>query len=191
MRIAAPFLVLIICFALPALAEDSAKKKGVAKAEEKSEMVKRAEGLDVTSDYVHRWIKFPTGTGKSITGGENSVGAQEGYITVIFFLASWDIKSQELLARFKKLESTYKNISTHFIYVFTHDTFEDAVAFAADSAISSGLVAGHELHKNFHHPKIPSIYVGDKDGWLSARFLDTTVKDIEVLDEYLRYATAI
>jgi hypothetical protein len=191
MRVAATTLIAILFWTLTALAEEPPKKKGVAKAEEKSAMVKRAEGSNVTNDYVHRWIKFPSGTGKSIGGGENSIQPQDGYVTVVFFVASWDIKSQELLKRFQKLESAYKNVSTHFVYVFTHDTFEDAAAFAADAGITNGIVAGHELHKNFHHPKIPSIYVGDKDGWLSTRYLDTSPKDVEILDEYLRYVTAI
>jgi hypothetical protein len=181
----------IACLASSAYAEEAPKKKGVAKAEEKSAMVKRAEGFAITGDYVHHWIKFPSGSGKALSGGENSISARDGYVTVAFFLASWDIKSQELLKRFQKLETTYKKLSVHFVYIFTHDTFEDSVAFAEDAGITNGLVAGHELHKNFHHPKIPSIYVADKEGWLASRFLDVTSKDMETLDEYLRLQAAL
>jgi thiol-disulfide isomerase/thioredoxin len=191
MKVTAAVLIMIAGFSFPVQAEDPPKKKGVPKAEEKSEMVKRAESFTHTNDYVHRWIKFPSGSGKSIAGGENTLKARNGYVTVVFFVASWDVKSQELMKRFQKLESTYKNLATNFVYVFTHDTFEDAVAFAEDSGVTNGLVAGHELHKNFHHPKIPSIYIGDKDGWLAGRYLDTNPADIESLDEYLRYVTSI
>jgi thiol-disulfide isomerase/thioredoxin len=184
--------VLALAFAPQAIsAEESPKKKGVPKAEEKSAMVKRAEGFTITRDYVHRWIKYPSGSGKSLSGGDTTVSGRDGYITVTFFIASWDIKSQELLRAFQKIEAKYRGLSTNFVYVFSHDTFEDAAAFAKDAGIGNGVVAAHELQKNFHHPKIPSVYVGDKDGWLVSRFLDTTPEDLGKLDKFLELATAL
>lgn len=190
------FLSLMLTVALDAwAASESAPatppKAATAQPPEKSEMVKKAESRTITDDYVHHWISFPSGSGQSIAGGENTLKAKKGYITVVFFIASWDIKSQELLHRLQKLEQLYQDLATNFVYVFSHDTYDDAVAFAKDAGLSNGLIAGHELHKNFHHPKIPSIYVGDRAGWLTARFLDVTLKDIDELDLYLRHASAL
>ncbi len=190
------FLSLMLIVALDASAASESAPANAPKAApvqppEKSEMVKRAESRTITDDYVHRWIPFPSGSGQSIAGGENTLKAKKGYITVVFFIASWDIKSQELLHRLQKLEQLYQDLATTFVYVFSHDTFEDAVAFAKDAGLSNGLIAGHELQKNFHHPKVPSVYIGDRAGWLTARFLDVTVKDLDELDLYLRHATAL
>jgi len=188
-------LVISLCFPFlaPTPAEAQEKKKGIpmGRKPKVNAMVKKARGFEITNDYVHKWIKFPVAKGKSIKGGMSTIKSVKGFVSVIYFVASWDVKSQEILAKLKKVENKYAHQNAKFYYIFTHDTYEDATAFAKEYGIENGLIAGHEINKAFHHPNVPSIYVGDRHGWLSTRFLAIDSKEVDDLDNYLRLLTAI
>ncbi|MEZ4742369.1 MAG: hypothetical protein R3B45_07975 [Bdellovibrionota bacterium] len=154
-------------------------------------MKKKALGFTITNDYVHTWIRFPTAIGKSLSGGNVTVKPVTGIVTIFFFIASWDVKSQEILFKLKEIEKKYKNLDANFVYIFTHDTYEDATAFAKEYDIEDGIIASHEINKAFHNPKVPSIYIGDREGWLSTRFLDVKQQDLKELDYYLYLLTII
>jgi thiol-disulfide isomerase/thioredoxin len=191
-------LVFISTILIPTTANSEEKKKSkktdriVGKKKKKiNSMERKAKSFMVTNDYVHTWKSFPTATGKAISGGEITIKPIEGFISVLFFVASWDIKSQELISKFKKIEKKYSNLNTNFYYIFMHDTFEDAYGFAKEFKIKNGVIATHQINKAFHHPKIPSVYVSDRHKKLSTRFLDVDAETTQDFDHFLKYTTIL
>lgn len=155
------------------------------------EMTKKAKGFTRTSDYVHTWVKFPVAQGQSLSGGTKLMATRKGYITVVIFLASWNVKSQELISKFKDLEKKFQGLDVETIYIYTHDTLPDAQAFSLEYGLGTGMLAGHEINFEFHNPKIPSIYISDRHGWLANRFIDLDADKIKAVDAYLEKITVL
>jgi hypothetical protein len=88
------------------------------------------------------------------------------------------------------LEKKYENLHTQFIYVFTHDTKTDATGFAKEYGISKGLVANTALLQSFHNPELPTIYLGDRHGWLLKRWIKSEPKNLAELDQILKVLTS-
>ncbi len=142
-----------------------------------------------SGNYVHDWIKFPEITGIDLGSGEPMrIVPEKDYATVAFFVASYDLGSQNLIQQFKKLEAAYASRFTRFIYVFVNDLEKEAVNFIRDNKIEGRAILCDDATKTrFQFPplNIPMIYVGDRKGWLALRFTQTTEKNIASTDEFL------
>lgn len=149
-------------------------------------------GSQISQHYVHRWVPFPPIQGKQLEGERSfSYKPQKGRVIVTVFLASWCLPCQELIKPLQKLEEKFKSRYTDFVYVFAHDTELDATGFAKAYKMSAQSIIGSaKLLEAFHQPELPSIYVGDRYGWLVTRKLNAEEKDVGELDRFLELQTA-
>ncbi len=147
----------------------------------------------ITSRYVHSWYNFPVISGKKIGDTERlTFKPQRGYATVAIFLASWCIPCQVLIRNIIELQEKYEKRHTTFVYIFAHDTEADAAGFVKAYQIKGyNILANVELMNNFHQPDLPTIYLGDRYGWLTWRKLSVQQKDIIELDRFLELHTAL
>jgi thiol-disulfide isomerase/thioredoxin len=106
------------------------------------------------------------------------------------FLASYCEPCQEMMESYLRLEKRYRRLNTDFVYVFAHDTKDDAEGYMKEFGLRHGILANFDALKAFHNPKLPTIYVGDRHGWLMTRFEESSAADLAKLDTYLRDLTA-
>lgn len=126
------------------------------------------------------------------SGKTQTIVPKKGRVTVVFFIASWCEPCQQLMPKIKITAAKYSNIYTDVIYVFAHDTKEDAAGFAKEHKLTGTmLLANHEILKSFKNPPLPAVYVGDRYTYLSNRYLKMNTADIESLDKYLAKLTAL
>jgi hypothetical protein len=52
------------------------------------------------------------------------------------------------------------------------------------------MLANHEILKAFHNPELPSIYVGDRHGWMLTRYLKAQTAELSKLDGVLKTLTS-
>jgi thiol-disulfide isomerase/thioredoxin len=174
-------------FAAPALANEHGEKKegGEAEAAEPA--------FSGPSDtYVHKWLAFPaiSGAGLPQADGQREVAPQPGRLTVLLFLASWCEPCQQLVPKFRQVEKRYARLPVDFHYLFVHDTLEDAGGFMKEFGIARGVLGNNDILKTFHNPDLPSIYVGDRHGWLMKRYIKAGPDAVVELDELLKYLAA-
>jgi len=144
-----------------------------------------------TDHYVHTWIKFPQVTGYPIGKIEDvPFLAPPGEATVLIFIASWCEPCQRMMEEFKKLEATYDGLHTQVVYVFAHDTKVDAEGFLKEFGLRKGIVADTDTLRSFHNPELPTIYVGDRRGWLIQRYIKSEPKHLSDLSAILKTLTA-
>lgn len=187
--------VIMVAFSLFVCASNStsllaneAKKEEEGAAKEPVSKVKKLPG-----GYVHNWTPFPTLEAKGIFSEELlQIPPEKGYASVVIFVASWCERCQRLIGRFEQMRSNFKDLPVRLVYVFSHDTLADAQGFAKEHKVAGqGLMGSHEVLKGFHNPPLPSIYIGDRRGWLLQRYLDADVKDIVETERILKLMTAI
>lgn len=164
-------------------AEDKNKKPKKTATPEANRFIK-------TENYVHNWIKLPTIEGRNLLGDLINQSPERGVLDVIVFIASWCIQCQQLIGYIQDLEAKHLKKNTRFTYIFSHDLRSDAQGFAKAFNIKSAIVASHDILKAYHNPELPSIYIGDRHGWLLARYLKATPKEIKKIDELISYLTA-
>lgn len=153
---------------------------------------KAAAPAPVTNKYVHHWIELPPLAGKAIDSGEAVlVKPEKGRPTVFIFLASWCLPCQKLTRSFESLRAKYEKRNTRFVYVFTHDTRPDAIAFTKHHKLGGEKVlASRESLKAYHEPELPTIYVGDRAGWLVERYVNVAPAGLKDLDGFLAKHTS-
>ncbi|MFK7823071.1 MAG: TlpA family protein disulfide reductase [Oligoflexales bacterium] len=164
-----------------------------ALAEEKKEEKvnsSEADSFIETKNYVHNWVTLPKIEGYDLAGNLIKQSPQRGVLDVIIFIASWCIQCQQLIGYIQDLESRYLNKNTRFTYIFSHDLKSDALGFSKAFKINSAIIASHKILKAYHNPELPSIYIGDRHGWLLARYLKVTPKELKKVDEVISYLTA-
>ena len=141
--------------------------------------------------YIHNWISMPAFAAPLLPhdGEQLKITATPGRVLVLVFLASWCEPCQQRLPEILALEKKYSRINTDFVYVFAHDTPQDAEGFMQEFKIPQAVLASYEALKAYHNPELPSIYIGDRHGWLATRYLAMKAEDIEKLDYFLQYLT--
>ena len=162
-------------------------------AEEKKKAVEKisvADSFIETDNYVHNWVPLPTIEGHDLNGKAVKQSPERGLLDVIIFIASWCIQCQQLIGYIQDLDKKYTDRHTRFTYIFSHDLKSDAQGFAKAFKIDSAIVASHDILKAYHNPELPSIYIGDRHGWLLARYLKATPKELKKIDEVISYLTA-
>lgn len=152
-----------------------------------------AESLERSDKYVHRWIPMPAfkGPGLGAAPSEHVVEPKDGRLTVIVFLASWCEPCQQLMTDFRVLEKRYKRLGADFVYVFAHDTKDDAQGFMQEFGVEAAMLATHDVLRAFHNPELPTVYVGDKTKWLATRYVKAGKKELASLDDLLKHLTAM
>ncbi len=171
-----------------AMAEDKPTAKG-APAETTAPA---AESVGPTSRYVHKWLPLPKLAGAPLPAADGlaTIESKPGRATIVIFIASWCEPCQQLVPELRKIEQRYKRLDADFHYVFAHDTLDDATGFMREFGIDRGLLANHEILKAYHNPDLPTIYVGDRFGWMMSRYLKATAGSLSELDDSLKYLTA-
>ncbi len=152
---------------------------------------KNALGTSAPTRYVHQWIPMPKLVATDLRSQDGvSISTRKGRSMVVFFIASWCEPCQNISGQLLNLTSRFSRLPVDFYFVFSHDTLEDARGFMAEHKIPQGYLAEFATLKNFNNPELPSIYVGDRQGWLLTRKLKAEPKDIRDLQETLEYLTA-
>lgn len=180
-------LVTMMGFAPSVALAESAKpaEKGAAEPTD-------AKSLEPSTHYVHSWKSMPgfTATGLGDNQGPMSIEPRPGRALVVMFLASWCEPCQQLMASYQTIEKRYRRLNADFVYVFAHDTQDDAQGFMKEFGLSRGILANHDVLKAYHNPELPTIYVGDRHGWLMTRFVKAGASEVQSLDGLLRNLTA-
>lgn len=186
-------LPLIALLAAPlAFAEQKPAAKPEAKdGKDTAAPVPEAEALEPSDHYVHRWIPMPSFSATEVLTQEpTKVEVKTGRAQVILFLASWCEPCQALMGDYIRLQKKYSRLNTDFIYVFAHDTKDDAEGFMKEYGMKQGFLANHDVLKAFHNPELPTVYVADRHGWLATRMVKATNKEVQDLAEFLKPITA-
>ncbi len=172
-------------------AKSKKKAEDVPAATKKSKRDRNAE-YDRTPNYVHSWFKIPVITGQRLgVAGNLTFRPRKGRFSVIVFLASWSEPAQTMMKELKYIEKKFSQLDTDFLYVFAHDTRDDAEGFLKQFDISSGMLANDKVLGAYKVQHLPTIYVGDRAGWLSQFYVNTERKDIADLRKYLKLQTAL
>ncbi|NRA43638.1 MAG: hypothetical protein HRU09_01650 [Oligoflexales bacterium] len=165
----------------------------IALAEEKKEQKVKSSEADSfieTRHYVHNWVPLPTIEGQDLNGKAIKQSPKRGVLDVIVFIASWCVQCQQLIGYIQDLDKKYNKRHTRFTYIFSHDLKADALGFAKAFKIDSAIIASHDILKSYHNPELPSVYIGDRHGWLLARYLKATPKELKKIDEVISFLTA-
>lgn len=186
-----PCFMAAALFAVALLAASAQANSGGG--EKKGEEAEADSAPSGPSDrYVHKWIAFPKFAGALLPGADaqRGVEARSGRVIVVVFLASWCEPCQQLLPEFRAMEKRYQRLAADFHYVFVHDTLEDSSGFMKEFGIDQAILGNAEILKTFHNPDLPTIYVGDRHGWLMTRYVKAGPEAVRGLDELLKYLTA-
>lgn len=184
-------------------AHGEAPKDGHGKKAEDAPPPKAIEGPDAqnalatsrSDRYVHRWIPIPAFSAININDrSDRTITAQSGRVLVIFFLASWCEPCQQITPQFMTLQQKLSKLPIDFVYVFAHDTLDDAREFATeyklDRQSDNVLLAEFDVLKKYNNPDLPTIYVGDRRGWILTRFIKPDAKRMAEFKELVELLTA-
>jgi thiol-disulfide isomerase/thioredoxin len=154
----------------------------------------KASGPPPPSDqYVHRWIPFPPFQAMSLASQTSEqIVAKAGRVSVVVFLASWCVPCQQQVREIKRIEDKYRDRFTDFVYIFAHDTENDARGFKSVYKLgNNAMMASASVLEAFHQPELPSYYVADRYKWMVLRRINTQKKDLDELDQFLSLHTAL
>jgi len=180
----ARLLVVIALLSTPSFGEQSADQNTEGKTPDKRG-TGEADSFIVSNSYVHNWIKLPVLTGNSIRGEKKEQRSIFGIVDVIIFVASYCVPCQQLTGYIRDLEQKYEDQNVRFTWVFAQDLAENARGFAEKYRIEKALVADDRILKAWKNPELPSLFVGDRYGWLLALFPSATPREIKEVDRIL------
>jgi thiol-disulfide isomerase/thioredoxin len=168
-------------------AKDAASSAGQGGKDSKNNASARADR------YVHRWIGFPSFKATSLSHrAVKSIKPLEGRVTVLVFLASWCVPCQQQIREFKRIEEKFQDRFTDFVYIFAHDTENDARGFSNVYKLgANAMMASANVLEAFHQPELPSFYVADRYRWMVLRRLNTQKQDLDELENFLSLHTAL
>jgi thiol-disulfide isomerase/thioredoxin len=112
-------------------------------------------------------------------------------MSVLIFVASWCEPCQQLVPLLKPVVARYRQLDADFMFVFAHDTRDDALGFSKEYGIQPSILATDEALKAYKNPDLPTIYVGDRRGFMATRYKLAKAADVEALDAFLRTQTAL
>jgi thiol-disulfide isomerase/thioredoxin len=116
----------------------------------------------------------------------------KGHSIMLIFVASWCEPCQVLMPDFKHLARKYESDSTKVYFVYSHDTKQDAEGSAKEHQITqSSLMSNVDMLINFKNPEIPSIFIGDKWGYLADQYQKVQKSDLDVIDRTLGNINAL
>lgn len=138
-------------------------------------------------------LAFPSFSGEPIGGGSPlAFKPIRGHSVMVIFLASWCEPCQILMPELKQLARKYSTASNKVFFVFAHDTKADASAFAKEhQLVSPAIMANVGILTDFKNPELPSVYLGDKWGYMADRYIKIAKSDIDRLDSMVSKLTAL
>ncbi len=138
-------------------------------------------------------LEFPSFQGESITDGQAlSFKPEKGRSVVVIFIASWCEPCQVLMPELKQLARKYSTSSNQVFFVFSHDTKTDAAAFAKEHQLTApSILANVDILTAFKNPELPSVYVGDKWGYMADRYIKIQKDSVATLDDTISKITAL
>ena len=196
------FLILMILSGLAAPGLSSSeppKDQGKKPDAHASEGEKKEEGAKPASmgpkrDYnPGKVIPFPDFSADKVGGkGQFDHKTIKGRAIMIIFIASWCEPCQILMNELKQLARKYSSATTDVVFVFSHDTKDDAAGFMREYQISyQAVLANPEILTKFKNPELPSVYMGDRWGYMADRFIKFKKSDIERIDQSMSRITAL
>ncbi|MDA9951603.1 TlpA family protein disulfide reductase [Oligoflexaceae bacterium] len=143
--------------------------------------------FSISDNYVHEWLSFPTISAESIYGDQMiSLKPREGRSILLIFISSWCIPCQNLMPDFLEVSKRHQSIYSDIVYVFANDTSKDAIGFAKEYKLDfPAVLANDKTMKTFNHPESPSIFIGDRHGWMTYRSNATTLEDVKKANQIL------
>lgn len=141
----------------------------------------------ISDNYVHEWLKTPSIEGESIYEDQiHTLAPRVGRSSLFIFISSWCIPCQNLMPEFMALYRKHSAMFTDVIFIFANDTAQDAQGFAKEYALKApAILANDQILDIFNRPSSPTIYIGDRYGWLTKRMKSSTREDIKKADELL------
>jgi thiol-disulfide isomerase/thioredoxin len=138
-------------------------------------------------------LPFPSFSAPTL--GDNSklnFKPQSGHAAMIFFVSSWCEPCQVLVPDFKQLARKYSNKDVDILFVFAHDTKDDAKGFIKEFQIpQQSVLANLQILTAFKNPDLPSVYIGDRWGYLAERFIKIKKADIDQIDQAMGAITGL
>jgi thiol-disulfide isomerase/thioredoxin len=141
----------------------------------------------ISDNYVHEWLATPTIEGESIFGDRTlTFTPRYGRSVALIFISSWCIPCQNLMPELMGLYKKHSKLFSDIIFVFSNDTAQDAQGFAQEYNLEApAILANDKLLDLFNQPESPTIYIGDRRGWLTKRMKSSTREDIKRADQFL------
>lgn len=123
------------------------------------------------STYIHHWQAMPKFTARQLPGlSKVKVEPIQGRIQVLVFLASWNVTSLRIAPKLAKFSRRYSSRGVDFIYAFSHDQLADIRGFLKEFPLEGlKVLADRALIAAHMEPKIPTLLISDKHGWLTYR----------------------
>lgn len=123
------------------------------------------------STYIHNWLAMPSFTARRVPDlAKVTIKPTVGRIQVLLFVASWNVTTLRIAPRLAELERRYSQQGVDFVFAFSHDQLADIRGFLKEFAwqgrtvlADRGLLAAHM------EPKIPTLLISDKHGWMTYR----------------------
>lgn len=143
--------------------------------------------FSISDNYVHEWLPFPQIEGESIFADRViSHRPRKGRSTVLVFLSSWCIPCQNLMPEFMDLYKRHSDVYSDIMFIFTSDTTRDAQGFAKEYNLDApAIMANNEILAKFNQPESPTIFIGDRWGWMTKRIKNVNRQSIKEADQFL------
>lgn len=189
--------LLWLCFCLAAGEMASIGVSAVAFAAKAPEPEEQADKPDPnsfkpTNGYVHQWNRLPEISGTDLlTRKRVRFGRRPGVVSVPVFIASWCTLCRKIIEDVKKLAEVYPKSFFEIIYVFAHDTQRDALAFAKEYQLEPAVLADMALLQDYHNPDLPTLYLGDRRGWMAKRCERCKAEGLKDFERSVRLLTAL
>ena len=129
------------------------------------------KAIRATNFYVHTWIAMPGFTAARLDGENEQETTQptKGRTMVLVFLASWCEPCQQMMPEMQRLQRHYQKLNTDFIYIFSHDTRDDALGFIKEFNLGKAYLANQSVLKPITPPSCPAYTsVIAMAGWYTA-----------------------
>jgi thiol-disulfide isomerase/thioredoxin len=138
-------------------------------------------------------LPFPSFNGDLISKASSvSFKPRKGHAVMVIFISSWCEPCQVLMPELKQLAKKYSTASSEVYFVFAHDTKPDAAGFIKEHQLTApAIISNTELLTDFKNPELPSVYVGDKWGYMADRFIKISKNDVDNLDDVMSKITAL
>lgn len=149
------------------------------------------QATKITNDYVHQWVEMPKITLPNAIGGQIQLGKRKDRIYVTFFLATYCIPCQSMTPRILEIEEKYKELDVEFNYVFVADLPKDVSSYMTTYGILRGGVGSEKVQSVFNSPRLPTVFISDRNGFLIAKLDSPGPTTPKRLDKVLKMLTVL
>lgn len=139
------------------------------------------------STYIHNWLAMPSFKARLIPSLDKvTIKPDKGRIQVLMFLASWNVTSLRVAPKLAELDKRYGDRGVDFIYAFSHDQLADIRGFLKEFPLKGkAVLANRALIAAHMEPKIPTLLISDKHGWMTYRTSAFSAQTFTEIDKLL------